>query len=151
MPQRHPVAVVASALVIGLLCASLAHGQSRVLIAPSTGAGIVFDDNLFSSPDGLTVSDSIIRVTPGLSASRETAHSYFFGTYSFDAERYRDHAILTTPIARQNALAFARVETSPYTTWAFNGGDLYSVTPSQLNPPPRLFCGGRGGWGGGGG
>ena len=110
------------------------------------GAGIVFDDNLFSSPDGLAVGDSIIRVTPGLSASRETAHSYLFGTYSFDAERYRENAILTTPIARQNALAFLRVETSPYTAWAFNGGYLYSVTPSELNLTTGLFGGRSRGW-----
>ena len=52
-----------------------AHAQAKVLVSPAAAAGVVFDDNLFSTPKTEALSDGILRVTPGLSASRETRRS----------------------------------------------------------------------------
>lgn len=115
--------------------------QSRVLIAPSAGVGFVIDDNLFSAPQGTTTSDMVMRVTPGLSASRETARTYWFGGYSFEAERYQDHATLTTPLARQSGSMFGRMSSSPATTFSLEAGYESSVLPNELNVTTGLATG----------
>jgi hypothetical protein len=71
----------------------------RVLIAPSATTDLVFDDNLFGTPEQEAMSDAILRVTPGLSVSRETATTYLFGDYNVDAERHREHPTLTTALS----------------------------------------------------
>jgi hypothetical protein len=129
-----------------LLLPAVATAQARVFIAPSASAGYVFDDNLFSTPDEQALGDQILRVTPGLSASRETQHTYWFGGYSFDAERYQDHSILTTPVARQTAGALTRIATSPRTAWTISGGYDSTVNPSELNVTTGIFAGRLRGW-----
>jgi hypothetical protein len=130
------------ALTGSLWCvAAPVFAQARVLVAPSAGAGVVYDDNLLSAPEGQTLADTIVRVTPGLSLSRESAHSYWFGSYSFDAERYQDHTTLTTPLARQTASLFGRAQTAAHTTFAVNGGYDYTTTPQELNATTGLFTG----------
>jgi hypothetical protein len=128
---------------VGALAAGLptaAHAQ-RVLIAPSASAGLVLDDNLFTTAEPDARADTILRVTPGLSASRETATTYLFGEYRFDAERYQDNPGLTTPLARQTAGGVARVRTSARTTYTFSGGYDSTTTASELNQTTGLLTG----------
>jgi len=138
------VSVALLALTLGLPVRAVA--QARVLIAPSASAGLAFDDNLFSTPDQQAITDQILRVTPGLSASRETARSYWFGGYSFDAERYQEHPILTTPMARQTGGGLVRVATSPRTAFTLAGGYDSTNTPSDLNVTTGLFTGRARAW-----
>jgi hypothetical protein len=146
VPKLPSVAMGAALLALLLGFPLRSAAQARVLIAPSASAGLAFDDNLFSTPDQQALTDQILRVTPGLSASRETARSYWFGGYSFDAERYQEHPILTTPMARQTAGGLVRVATSPRTAFTLAGGYDSTNTPSELNVTTALFTGRAKAW-----
>jgi hypothetical protein len=147
MGNMTRVVCVASAVLVGLtLSPRVASAQARVIIAPSAGAGFVLDDNLFSARQGVTTSDMIMRITPGLSASRETARTYWFGGYSFDAERYQDHASLTTPMARQSASMLGRIERSSATAVTLQAGYESSIMPNELNINTGLNTGRMRAW-----
>jgi len=123
-----------------------ARGQARVIVAPMAGAGPVFDDNLFSAPKGQETQDVIWRVTPGISGSRETPRTFWFGNYSFDAELYRDNPALTTPFARQTGQGSVRSQTSTRTAFTMQGGYDNTVTPTELNVNTGLQFGRIRGW-----
>ena len=127
-------AVVLAAVCLVLAAATReASAQARVIIAPTAAAGPLYDDNLFSAPKGQEVVDVIWRVTPGLAASRETPRTIWYGSYSFDAELFRDHPALTTPLARQTGSGFVRVQPSTRSTFTLSGGYDNTITPSELN------------------
>jgi hypothetical protein len=128
-------------VLILALSPAVAAAQSRVLVAPSLAAGVVYDDNLFSAPVGEQVADTIWRLSPGIRASRESGRANWFGTYGFDAEMYRDHPSLTTPLARQNGSGFGRFQPSSANTITVSGGYDSTVTASELNLTTGLLTG----------
>jgi hypothetical protein len=146
MTLRHASAVAGSALVALMLSATDAWTQARVIVAPSAGVGMVYDDNVFSAPQGEETTDTILRLTPGLAASRETPRTAWFGSYSFDAERFTDHPTLTTPFARQTGVMRAKVASSPDTTVTLNGTYDNTIYPSELNLTTGLQTGRRRAW-----
>jgi hypothetical protein len=143
--QRASV-VAGSALAVLIVSPTDAWTQARVIVAPSAGAGIVYDDNVFSTPKDQATTDTIWRITPGFSASRETPHTNWFGSFSFDAERYSDHPTLTTPFARQQGVMRARVMSSTDTTVTLNGTYDNTITPAELNLTTGLQTGRRRAW-----
>jgi hypothetical protein len=138
----------AAATVLGAALALPAAGlaQARVIVAPTAAAGPVYDDNIFSAPKGQETADVIWRVTPGVSASRETARTMWFGNYSMDAELFRDHPDLTTPMARQTGSGFVKVQASTTSTFTLAGGYDNTITPSELNVATGLQLARVRGW-----
>jgi hypothetical protein len=139
---------VSTALAAGLLafCPVAASAQARVIVAPSAAAGPVYDDNLFSAPQGQETVDVIWRVTPGISGSRETPRTFWFGNYSLDAELYRDHPSLTTPLARQTGAGSVRIQASTRSAVTFAGGYDNTITPTELNVTTGVQLGRVRGW-----
>jgi hypothetical protein len=146
MTPRHTSFIAAGSLLAVVLSATDAWTQARVIVAPSAGAGIVYDDNVFSTPKDEATTDTILRVTPGFAASRETPRTSWFGSYSFDAERYTDHTDLTTPFARQAGVMRAKITSSPDTSVTLNGTYDNTITPAELNLTTGLQTGRRRAW-----
>jgi hypothetical protein len=121
-----------------LLAEPAAHAQV-LTVTPSVSVGGAYDDNVFWVP--VPATDLLWRVTPGLSLTYETPRSSWFGTYSFDAERYRAHPFLTTPHARQNGSMIARLWPASETTITMAGGYDTTMVPFELNGSTGLGLG----------
>ena len=63
---------------------------------------MVSDSNLFCGPADRQ-SDVIARVSPAIDAEYRSTRLTLLGRYTVDAERFAEHASLTTPRARQQA------------------------------------------------
>lgn len=104
-----------------------------VYVMPWIAAGVVYDDNVFFSPQGRKQDDVFLRVTPGLQASYQSSPFTIVGNYRFDSEVYSRFDQLTTAQQRQ----FGTVETRwrPSTSWTVDNqiGYAQTNTPFELN------------------
>jgi hypothetical protein len=118
-----------------------AHAQSRLVVAPSISVGFVYDDNVFYEETGNL--EAIWRLTPALTVTRETARTALLADVSFDVERFREHASLSTPLARQSALLRVRHEATPRIAVGVAGGLESTRAPTELNLTTGLLTGRR--------
>ena len=76
--------------------------QQHFALTGSVAAAEVYDDNLFFSPEA-PERDDIWRFSPRLGFSRRWPAFTLRGAYGLDAESYRHHRSLDTPLAGQDA------------------------------------------------
>lgn len=76
--------------------------QDRFEFGASLAAVEVYDDNLFASAEAREP-DNIWRLSPRLSLGRRSPRLTLLGRYGLDAERFRRHPSLDTPLAGQDA------------------------------------------------
>jgi hypothetical protein len=126
-----------------------AFGQSSVTVAPSVAAGPVYDTNVFFTPT--PEADLIWRLTCGLATEKMGPRSNFAAQYSFDAEQFRDHPSLSTPLAHQIGEARTQWRPSSAVTAAINGGYERTLHPADLNLTTGLAIGRLQAWRGSGG
>lgn len=90
---------IASAVVVmvpGVTCA-----QATFRLTPLFATAQVYDTNLFSTATARDV-DLVTRLSPGVDVAYRTPRFTLAGQYTFDAERFADHAQLTRMDARQH-------------------------------------------------
>lgn len=97
-----PAARAGLALLIVVILAEPSMAQQRFEFGASLAAVEVYDDNLFSSPEA-PEPDNIWRLSPRLSLGRRSPRLTLLGRYGLDAERFRRHPSLDTPLAGQDA------------------------------------------------
>jgi hypothetical protein len=118
------------ALLLGLALrpgAALAQGFRA---EPSLGVAELYDDNLFST---LTpVSDTITRVTPGLTLGWARPAFSLTGRYAFDAEYFRSHPELDDSQARRDATLGLQAS-SERVGLSVVASYLETQTPGELN------------------
>jgi hypothetical protein len=90
------------AVLIVTLFTDPSMAQERFQLGASVTAVQVYDDNLFLSPDA-PERDNIWRLSPRLTFGRRSRHLTLLGRYGLDAEAYRVHRSLDTPLAGQDA------------------------------------------------
>jgi hypothetical protein len=127
-------------IAAGTWAASKANAQV-LTFAPSATITAGMDDNVLWLPAGAP--DTVWRVTPGFTASRESSRATWSANYSFDTERYQKHPELTTALARQTAKGEGKMQLSSQTTLSVNGGFDSSTTPFDLNTITGLTTSGR--------
>jgi hypothetical protein len=93
-------AAVALSIVVLLPDPSMA--QQRFDFSASLAAAEVYDDNLFFRPEA-PERDNIWRLSPRLSLGRRSPRLTLLGRYGLDAEWFRRHPSLDTPLAGQDA------------------------------------------------
>ncbi|NWF71546.1 MAG: hypothetical protein HXY51_00675 [Nitrospirae bacterium] len=102
-------------------------------IMPWIATGVVYDDNVFFAPQGRKQGDVLLRVTPGLQASYQSAPFTIVGNYRFDSEVYSKLDQLNSAQQRQ----FGTLETRwhPSTSWTIGNtfGYAETNTPFELN------------------
>jgi hypothetical protein len=103
----------------------------RGLFRPELTAGWIVDDNLFFRSAG--TADLILRVTPSLEARRESPSFGLAARYRFDAERFADHADLTTAFARQDAALNLTMRPTGRVMVGLQGAYQRTQTPGELN------------------
>ncbi len=118
-------------LALVVLAGGVAWGQTQVVVQPSVTVSVAYDDNLFIRVPA--TSDTVLRITPSIHASRSTPRLALFGSYSLDVERYQDHPDLTTGHARQGAVG--RITYTPSTRTTFGVTTSYDASrfPYQVN------------------
>jgi hypothetical protein len=97
-----PAARAALALLIVILLSDPSMAQQRFEVGASVAAVEAYDDNLFFSPEA-PERDHIWRLSPRLSLGRRSPRLTLRGRYGLDAESYRRHPSLDTPLAGQDA------------------------------------------------
>jgi hypothetical protein len=97
-----PAARAGLALVVVILLPDPSMAQQRFEFGASLAAVEVYDDNLFSSPEA-PEPDNIWRLSPRLSFGRRSPRLTLRGRYGLDAEWFRNHPSLDTPLAGQDA------------------------------------------------
>lgn len=132
------MAVLAAATRVGLAVLVLvffsraAMAQERFQLATSLSAAEVYDDNLFFSPDA-PQSDNIWRLSPRVGFSRRGPRLTLQAAYGLDAESYRRHRSLDTPLAAQQASLEVRWTLSPRLAAATTAAYVESQSPGMLN------------------
>ena len=111
----------ALALLIVILLSDPSMAQQRFEAGASVAAVEVYDDNLFFSPEA-PERDNIWRLSPRLSLGMRSPRLTLRGRYGLDAESYRRHPALDTPLAGQDA--------SLELTWAPSQRFVASTTAS---------------------
>jgi len=137
--------VPALALLAGLLPLSArAQGTSKFTFAPSFRAHGVYDDNLFSTPEGAEVGSYYLRFTPAFASGYESTSFSFNAGYGFDSELYPDErSELTDAFASQRAnigLGYAMTRTASI---SFDASYRTSNRPSDLVEDTGLELGRR--------
>jgi hypothetical protein len=106
--------------------------QERFQLATSLSAAEVYDDNLFFSPDA-PQSDNIWRLSPRVGFSRRGPRLTLQAAYGLDAESYRRHRSLDTPLASQQASLEMRWTLSPRLAASTTATYVESQSPGMLN------------------
>lgn len=103
MPAPAPPVARAALVLLGLvLLPDRALAQQRFQFGGSLGLVEVYDDNLFLASEARE-RDHIWRLSPRLSLGRRSPRLTLLGRYGLDAETYRRHSSLDTPLAAQDA------------------------------------------------
>ena len=97
-----PVARAGLAFLIVVILADPSMAQQRFEFSASLAAVEVYDDNLFFHTEA-PEPDNIWRLSPRLSLGRRSPRLTLVGRYGLDAESYRRHPSLDTPLAGQDA------------------------------------------------
>jgi hypothetical protein len=127
MRARIAAIVVAECLV----AAGLASAQSQVTLVPAAAVTTVYDDNLFSAPDG--VADVMTYLRPSLEGRYESPTVTLQGLGSFDVQRSVNHSTLNTLDARRQGMFDGRVQVSPRVRLGATARYDQSDTPGDLN------------------
>lgn len=122
-------AAIAAVTFVAVLQAPALAQRSEV--RPSLTLAMGYDENPVLQPDGTP--DLVFRFTPGLTARRETARTRWIATFDLDAQRHREHAALTSPLARQHGEVRGRFIVGPRATFEIGGGYDRTLTPTDLN------------------
>jgi hypothetical protein len=120
------------AILVLAFFSRLAMAQERFQLATSLSAAEVYDDNLFFSPDA-PESDNIWRLSPRVGFSRRGPRLTLRAGYGLDAESYRRHRSLDTPLAAQQASLEMRWSLSPRLVATTTAAYVESQSPGMLN------------------
>lgn len=107
---------------------------------PEVNFGIVFDDNVFSLPQGS--GDVLMRLTPGFDLVHESTPLTVRGVFRFDAERYQERSDLNDPVARANTGLDLTWRPNSRLSLTGRAGYQRTNTPQDLNVTTGL-TGGR--------
>jgi len=99
---KPPVARAGLALLILLLLSYPSMAQQTFDLGASLAAVEAYDDNVFFSAEA-PEPDNIWRLSPRLSFDRRSPRLTLGGRYGVDAEWFRRHPSLNTPLAAQDA------------------------------------------------
>src|SRR2546425_1330001 len=100
---RRPIkAAIAAGVLAGFFVPEAARVEGTTILAPFFTAGMVYDDNIFSS-SSRPEKDLFLRDTPGIQWTFRRPNLTIEGRYLFDAEFYGDHSQLDSYHARQLA------------------------------------------------
>jgi hypothetical protein len=114
-----------------LAMAAVASAQSKVTVVPAAAVTTVYDDNLFSAPEG--VGDVVTYFRPSLEGRYESPTTIWQGLASFDIQRSANHSALNTLDARRHAMIDGRVQVSPRVGLGVAARYDRSQTPGDLN------------------
>lgn len=114
--------------------------QSRTKLVPSVDVTTLHDDNVFVTSRA-PASDTVVRITPALTADRLFTRGGYSGSYSIDAERYSRHHKLTSPTARVQAFSRLRYNAGQRLRLVLDYGYLNTTTPTELNLGTGLAAG----------
>jgi hypothetical protein len=140
--DRHPLVrmsarvAVASALA-GPIAPAAAEAQTAFKFQPSVTVTQLHDSNLFFAA-AAPKADFITRVTPEIDSEYRSPLWTVSGGYSFDADRFAEHAELSRADARQQARAGFQYRRSERTTLAAAGAFSRTQTPGELIPQTGL-------------
>jgi hypothetical protein len=109
-----------------------AMAQERFRLVTSLSAAEVYDDNLFFSP-AAPESDRIWRLSPRVGFDRRGPRLTLQAAYGLDAESYRRHRSLDTPLAAQQASFEMRWSLSPRLAASTTAAYVESQSPGMLN------------------
>ena len=119
-----------------VLCSALAPGelaaQATFTVTPSINVAMVSDSNLFMRPADRQ-SDLISRVSPAVDAGYRSTRLTLLGRYTVDAERFAEHASLTTPRARQQAAVDVLYRPGRRLTFGADASLSTTETAGELN------------------
>jgi hypothetical protein len=93
---------VAFPTLIGVILTTPSMAQQRLNVGASLAAVEVYDDNLFATPEA-PEQDNVWRLSPRLGFGRRWPRLTLTGRYGLDAESFRRHRALDTPLAAQEA------------------------------------------------
>jgi len=141
MPPFSP-ARAGLALVIVAFSTNPSMAQQRLELGASLAAVEAYDDNLFFSSDA-PERDEIWRLSPRLSLSRRSTRLTLRARYGLDAERYRRHPSLDTPLAGQDASLEMTWTPSRRVVASTTASYAQSQSPGMLNVLTGLQLGRR--------
>ena len=118
------------AALVGLAAAD-ARAQSEVTLVPAVSLTSVYDDNLFSAPQG--VADVVTSLRPSLETRVASPRLTLQGLGYFDVQRSTNHPGLNTFDARRHAMVDVRGQVSPALALGMAGRYDRSETPGELN------------------
>jgi len=131
---------VGLAVVTVFLSSNASMAQERFELAASVAAAEVYDDNLFFSPEA-PERDDVWRLSPRLRFSRRSPRLTLRGAYGLDAESFRRHRSLDTPLAGQDASLDMSWTISRRLVSATSASFAESQAPGMLNTLTGLDVG----------
>jgi hypothetical protein len=108
-----------------------ARAQSEVTVVPAVAVSTVYDDNLFSAPNG--VGDVVTSLRPSLEGRVASPRLNLQSLAYFDVQRSANHAALNTFDARRHAMVDVRGQASPVLSLGMAARYDRSETPGELN------------------
>ncbi|HET9361525.1 MAG TPA: hypothetical protein VFO58_17355 [Vicinamibacterales bacterium] len=127
MTRRIPVVVA-----VGLLAATNAGAQeTTTTLAPAISVSTAHDDNVFSTPQGVT--DIVTTIQPSLESQLRSPTVNLQSLVSFDMQQSARHTLPTTLAARRHAMFDGRVRTSPSVLLGLTGLYDRTETASDLS------------------
>jgi hypothetical protein len=113
------------------VAAAGASAQSQVTVVPAVAVTTVYDDNLFSAPEG--VGDVVTYFRPSLEGRYESPTMTWQSLGSFDIQRSANHTALNTLDARRHGMIDGRIQVSPRARLGVAARYDRSETPGDLN------------------
>lgn len=127
----HTPTRIAIIVVFSLPFASDSRAQSKSTVIPSLALSMVYDDNLFSTPQ--SQGDAMMRLRPGLEISHESPTTNFLTVLSIDMQRALNYSTLNTFDARRHAFLDTTVRATPRVSLGLAGRYDRTDTPGELN------------------
>jgi hypothetical protein len=129
-------------LVALALMSNLTMAQEPFRFGGSLSMVEVHDDNLFSAPESREP-DDIGRLSPRLRLTRRSPRLALSGRYGLDAEKFRRHPSLDTPLAAQDATLELTWTASRRLTASATAAYAEAQSPGALNTLTGLELGRR--------
>ena len=135
---QHDERKLAVIMVVALLAAHGASAQTTTSLMPALSVTTVYDDNVFSQPQG--TADLITALQPSLEAQLRSPTVNLQGLMSFDMQRSARNTMPTTLDARRHAMFDGRVRSTPSILLGLTGLYDRTETASDLNLELRACC-----------
>jgi hypothetical protein len=126
--MRKSCAVIAA---VALVVAHNASAQTTTSLMPALSVATVYDDNVFSQPQG--TADIITSLQPSLEGQLRTATVTLQSLMSFDMQRSARETVPTTLAARRHAMFTGRVQSTPAVLLGVAGWYDRTETASDLS------------------